>query len=188
MRVQFKYLGLVQGFTNQVHGDIPWARVPASGSLESALFERAITQTSRWKVHFSPRGPWKMHFSPRITRKHARAADSVWSGYNFVKPCLSAGGFQEVKALCAALKERDQHLSALESKFVTVRQLLTRAKRLLQQKHEDCEGRICSNGHNESECLYKQKTQFVRDAKLQAIKERSAWKARVTRRPPVRRP
>jgi hypothetical protein len=85
---------------------------------------------------------------------------------------------EEVKALRAALKEKDQRLSALEAKFdsFSSEQKDSSNKRKKPARKNEKECTYCKKagkwfqGHEESECHYKKKDEA--EAALQAIKER----------------
>ena len=90
----------------------------------------------------------------------------------------STDGHDEVNTLRAALKEKDQRLSALETKFDSFSHGQTDGgnKRKKTAKKNEKECNYCKKtgkwfqGHDESECLHKKKNEA--EAGLLAIKER----------------
>src|SRR6056300_219008 len=87
---------------------------------------------------------------------------------------------EQVKALRAELKEKDQRLSALEAKFDSFSHEPREGNKRKKPTRKECD--YCkktgkwAQGHDESACLHKQRDEA--DAKLQAIKERRGGKGR----------
>jgi hypothetical protein len=105
----------------------------------------------------------------------------------------SNDGEEEVKALRASLKEKDQRLAALEAKFDSFsneqKDSSNKPKKLTRKNEKECT--YCKKagkwfqGHEESECHHKKKDEA--EAALQAIKERRERTGKRPKRLRVRR-